>query len=184
MQQTQPMGESLWYRYPCFLPYIGAFFFHIPVPWYFITQQIHRISHKYSMAWENAANCILWGEPGKLVAIFFPKLWMFPWYPKYVSSHWQNVGVPTNILEQGNMQQNSFYGENLENPYLYCSQSLDVSLSSDSHPMGRFTTLEMHGFFHNFMIFWKKRIKTDPIRKNWDIHLPWTHVPRYHGTVV
>ena len=27
MQQTQPMGESLWYRYPYFLPYIGAFFF-------------------------------------------------------------------------------------------------------------------------------------------------------------
>ena len=84
-------GRELVIPVPILFAIYWCLFFHIPVPWYFITQQIHRISHKYSMTWENAANCILWGEPGKLVAIFFPKLWMLPWYPKYVSSHGKNV---------------------------------------------------------------------------------------------
>ena len=50
----------------------------------------------------------------------------------YISSHGKNAG-PTNILHQENMQYNSFYGESLENSYPYFSQSLDVSLPSDSH---------------------------------------------------
>ena len=67
------LWESWGYWYLYFSQFIGAFFHHIPVPWYFITQKMHRFSHKYSITWEKAANCILWGEPGKLVTIFFPK---------------------------------------------------------------------------------------------------------------
>lgn len=94
------------------------------------------------------------------------------------------IGFSINIPWLGKMQQTASYEESLENWYPYFSQSVDVSLPSDSHPVGRFITLEMHGFFHNFLIVQKTCIKTYPIRKNWDIHLPWTPIPRYHGTVV
>ena len=35
--------------------------------------EMHGSCRQFSITWENATKPILWGEPGKLVPIFFPK---------------------------------------------------------------------------------------------------------------
>ena len=73
MQQNPWYGESLGNRYSYFSHTMGTFFPYDSHPTvYVIIWEMHGFSHQFPIVQENATKLIIWGEPGKLVLIFFP----------------------------------------------------------------------------------------------------------------
>ena len=62
------------------------------------------------------------------------------------------MGFPINFPKHGKMHQNLSNWESLENWYPFFHQSIGIFFPSDFHLMVKFTTWEMHGFSHQFLI--------------------------------
>ena len=73
---------------------------------------------------------------------------------------WEMQGFPINFPKLEKIQQNSSYGKDLGNCYLYFSHSMGAFFPLDSHPMILFITWEMYGFFNQFPIAWENSAKT------------------------
>ena len=100
---------------------------------YFITWMPWFPRH-YSIAWENAAKLILWGELGNLVSIFFSiGVWVFPWYSMIHFITCEMNGCSNQFA--ANFPQHPSYRESLEYWHLHFSQSMDVCLRSYSNPV-------------------------------------------------
>ena len=122
------------------------------------------LDHQFPILRENATKPIVWGKPGKLVIIFFPKVWILISHTIpilwYTSLYGKCKGFSINFPKLEKIQQNSLYGKDLGNCYLYFSHSMGAFFPLDSHPMILFITWEMYGFSNQFPIAWENSAKT------------------------
>ena len=86
--------------YSYFSHSMGAFFpldSHPVV--YFIICEMHGFPRQFPITWENAAKSIKLGEPGKLIPIFFGRVWILFFHQNhwYTLPHGKYMAFPINF---------------------------------------------------------------------------------------
>ena len=86
--------------YSYFSHSMGAFFPLDSHPMvYFIICEMHGFPRQFPITWENAAKSIKLGEPGKLISIFFRRVWVLFFHQNhwYTLPHGKNMAFPINF---------------------------------------------------------------------------------------
>ena len=157
---------------------------------YFITLEMHRISHEFPVAWEKAAKPNGWVKLWKLVTgkilqnssyaenlrkwylyfshntvLFYHYLFVL-WF---TSSHGKCMGFLVNFQKYRKRQQNPSNRESLGNWFPHIFNKMGTFFLLDSHPVVHFIIWEMHEFSHHLSIAWEKLGKPFEWKKPWKL---------------